>query len=81
MVLDCNRLRDYLRLYGLSATEHGVNPGGQNTGAALLDAASRAQAGVLVLGGYGHSRIRELVMGGVTRHVLAEATLPIFMAH
>lgn len=78
---EMDRLRDYLRLYGLSATEHGVSPGGQSTGAALLDAASRAQAGVLVLGGYGHSRIRELVMGGVTRHVLAEANLPIFMAH
>jgi len=78
---EMDRLRDYLRLYGLSATEHGINPGGQNVGAALLDAASRAEAGVLVLGGYGHSRWRELVMGGVTRHVLSEATLPIFMAH
>lgn len=78
---EMDRLRDYLRLYGLSATEHGINPGGQAIGATLLDAASRAEAGVLVLGGYGHSRWRELVMGGVTRHVLSEATLPVFMAH
>lgn len=78
---EMDRLRDYLRLHGLSATEHGVNPGGQGVGTALLDAASRAQAGMLVVGGYGHSRIREYVLGGVTRHVLAEANLPIFMAH
>lgn len=78
---EMDRLRDYLRLYGLSATEHGIKPGGQSTGAVLLDAAGRADAGILVMGGYGHSRLRELVMGGVTRHVLREATLPVFMAH
>jgi len=78
---EMDRLRDYLRLYGLSATEHGVNPGGQAIGAALLDTAARADAGVLVMGGYGHSRVREFVLGGVTRHVLANARLPVFMAH
>ena len=78
---EMDRLRDYLRLHSLSATEHGINPGGQTYGAALLDGAVRAAAGVLVLGGYGHSRWRELVLGGVTRHVLAEANLPILMAH
>jgi nucleotide-binding universal stress UspA family protein len=78
---EMDRLRDYLRLHGLSATEHGINPGSQSTGAVVLDAAHRAAAGVLVLGGYGHSRWRELVLGGVTRHVLAEADLPVFMAH
>ena len=79
--MEMDRLRDYLRLYGLSATEHGIQPGGQSTGAVLLDAAVRAGAGMLVIGGYGHSRLRELVLGGVTRHVLAESTIPIFMAH
>lgn len=78
---EMDRLRDYLRLHGLTATEHGVNPGGQPTGAVLLDVARRAEAGVLVLGAYGHSRWRELVLGGVTRHVLAEANMPVFMAH
>lgn len=78
---EMDRLRDYLRLHGLTATEHGINPGGQPTGTVLLDVARRAGAGVLVLGGYGHSRWRELVLGGVTRHVLSEATMPVFMAH
>lgn len=76
-----DRLRDYLRLHGLTAVEHGINPGSQGTASTLVDAASRAGAGLLVIGGYGHSRLRELVLGGVTRHVFANLTLPVFMAH
>ena len=33
------------------------------------------------MGAYTHSRMRQLILGGVTRHVLAEATVPLFMAH
>lgn len=76
-----DRLRDYLRLHGLASVEHGINPGGQGTASALIDGATRSGAGLLVIGGYGHSRLRELVLGGVTRHVFANATLPVFMAH
>ena len=76
-----DRLREYLRLHGLSAVEHGINPGSQGTATALIDAAQRTGAGLLVIGGYGHSRLRELVLGGVTRHVFANVTMPIFMAH
>lgn len=76
-----DRLRDYLRLHGLNAVEHGINPGSQGTATALVDGATRAGAGLLVIGGYGHSRLRELVLGGVTRHVFANVTMPIFIAH
>ncbi|MCE9522275.1 MAG: universal stress protein [Alphaproteobacteria bacterium] len=79
--MQMDRLRDYLRLHGLSAIEHGINPGAQNTAAALIDGASRAGVGLLVIGGYGHSRLRELVLGGVTRHVFANVSMPILMAH
>ncbi len=47
----------------------------------LLAAAGAEQADLLVMGGYGHSRIREVIFGGFTRHVLAGADLPILMAH
>ena len=76
-----DRLRDYLRLHGLSAVEHGINPGSQSVASALVDAAKRSGAGLLVIGGYGHSRLREMVLGGVTRYVFANVTMPIFMAH
>jgi nucleotide-binding universal stress UspA family protein len=42
-------------------------------GAALLAQA----AGLLVMGAYGHTRLRELVFGGATRHVLRAAPLPV----
>ncbi len=80
-VVQMDRLRDYLGLHGLSAAEHGINPGAQGTAAALVDGATRAGAGLLVIGGYGHSWLREFVVGGVTRHVFANVTMPIFMAH
>ena len=74
-------LVDYLRLQGLHPHEHRVNPGSHDTASALIDAAKRVGAGLLVVGGYGHSRLRELVLGGVTRHVFANVAMPVFMAH
>jgi len=48
---------------------------------ALLHRAEALEADLLVMGGYGHARLRERVLGGVTRDVLARATLPVLMAH
>ena len=47
----------------------------------LLSRATETAADLLVLGGYGHSRLRELVLGGVTRSALAAATIPTLMSH
>ena len=45
------------------------------------DVPGDAGTDLLVMGAYTHSRMRQLILGGVTRHVLAEATVPLFMAH
>jgi len=79
--LQMDRLRDYLGLHGLQTVEHGINPGAQGIASALFDAAQNSGAGVLVMGGYEHSRLREIALGGVTRHILANATMPVFLAH
>jgi nucleotide-binding universal stress UspA family protein len=50
-------------------------------GDALLSYAADIGADLLVCGMYGHSRMREMVFGGVTRSLLTEMTLPVFMAH
>jgi nucleotide-binding universal stress UspA family protein len=76
-----DRLRDYLALHGLQAVEHGINPGSQGTAVTLIDAAERTGAGLLVMGGYEHSRLREIALGGVTRHIIAHATMPVLLAH
>ena len=39
------------------------------------------QTDLLVMGAYGHSRLREMILGGATRDVLATTTVPILMAH
>jgi nucleotide-binding universal stress UspA family protein len=48
---------------------------GEPVGAALLRIVSEIGADLLVMGGYGRTRFSELVLGGVTRHVLAAAEL------
>ena len=47
----------------------------------LLDALAREHCDMLVMGAYGHTRLREAVFGGFTRAVLDEAPLPVLMAH
>lgn len=47
----------------------------------LLDAAVKVGSSLLVMGGYGHTRLREAVFGGFTRAVLEQAPLPVLMAH
>ena len=46
-----------------------------------FDDAARQEADLLVIGGYGHGRLREMVLGGVTRHLLRHAPLPVLLSH
>jgi nucleotide-binding universal stress UspA family protein len=48
---------------------------------AILSHAADSGADFIVMGGYGHSRLREFVLGGVTRAMLAQMTVPVLMAH
>ena len=48
---------------------------------AILSYAADSGADFMVMGGYGHSRLREFILGGVTRGVLASMTVPVFMSH
>jgi nucleotide-binding universal stress UspA family protein len=47
----------------------------------LLSHAADTDADLMVMGGYGHSRFREFVLGGTTREVLSSITLPVMMSH
>ncbi|WP_428374694.1 fluoride efflux transporter CrcB [Lichenicoccus sp.] len=55
--------------------------GGHDTGAALLRAAEACHADLLVMGAYAHGEIRERLLGGVTRSMLEQASLPVLMRH
>lgn len=76
-----DELVDYLAWHGIEAQTHRVEPGTAPVGAALLGTAAELGADLLVMGGYGHSRFREMILGGVTRFVMANAGLPVLMAH
>ena len=76
---DAKPLIDYLAWHGIKSAAERLTPEG-DAAAALLAAAS-ARAGLLVMGGYGHSRLREWVFGGFTRRVLDDASMPVLMAH
>lgn len=77
---DADRLARSLAWHGLAATVERVTPGAHGAAETLLAAVS-TKAGLLVMGGYGHSRLREWVFGGFTQRVLADAPLPVLIAH
>jgi nucleotide-binding universal stress UspA family protein len=74
-------IREYLMLHGVQAEERLVDAGSKRIGEALLDAAAAHHADLLVIGGYGRGRLRESLIGGVTRHIIAHAELAVFMVH
>jgi len=53
----------------------------ESTGDALLSYAADGGYDLLVMGAYGHARLQELVLGGVTRSILASMTVPVLMSH
>lgn len=63
------------------STKPGLFMAAPPVGPALLTMAADLSCDLLVLGAYGHSRLRETLLGGVTRSVLETATLPVLMAH
>lgn len=71
----------YLMHHGIAAKPHYIRVPAEEAGETLLAKAHDAHADLLVMGAYGHSRIRERVLGGATRHVMAHADIPVFMQH
>jgi len=75
----------HLRQNGVKATALTVNRGerasGEDVGAITLEHAAKLGCDLLVKSAYTQSRLRQMIFGGATRHVLARATLPVLMAH
>jgi nucleotide-binding universal stress UspA family protein len=75
-------LGDYLRLHGVQVpVQRHASLVSDSPGDDLLSLAADIGADLLVMGCYGHSRARELVLGGASRTVLKSMTLPVLMAH
>jgi nucleotide-binding universal stress UspA family protein len=67
--------------HGLPASLHVLAIDSSPFGDLLLGRARDLGADMLIMGAYAHSPLREMLLGGVTRHVLAHAGLPVLMRH
>ncbi|HET9146908.1 MAG TPA: universal stress protein [Acetobacteraceae bacterium] len=73
------RLLQFLEIHDVRAELTEFRSLDKNVGAGLLAAVSEYGADLLAMGAYSHSRLRQLILGGVTRHILEHATLPVLM--
>lgn len=72
---------DYLRCHGIAAQSRVVDMSGKDVGKFILEQCTEVAAELLVVGGYSRSRLQEMFLGGVTRSLIQEARLPVFMVH
>jgi nucleotide-binding universal stress UspA family protein len=71
----------YLHRNGIAAVPMTVGLDGGTTGEAILRVAQSLGCDLLIKGAYTQSRLRQMIFGGATRHILANATLPVVMAN
>ena len=71
----------HLARHGLNVEVKRTALGGIDVADVILSHAADASSDFIVMGGYGHSRLREFVLGGVTRSILRSMTVPVLMSH
>jgi nucleotide-binding universal stress UspA family protein len=74
-------LKAYFTFHGIKARLVEVTDRDSSTGEALLNKTHELGADLLVMGAYTRSRLRQMLLGGVTSHMLEHADLPVFMSH
>jgi nucleotide-binding universal stress UspA family protein len=78
---DAQDLRTYLTRHGISSQSKTVAQVGAETGQIVLDEAASFGADLIIKGAYTHSRLRQMIFGGATKHLLAASPIPVLMAH
>lgn len=73
-------IAEHLARHGLAVNVTSIPREGQSTADAILRFARQAGGQLIVAGGFGHSRARQMVFGGVTRHLFQHSTIPVFFS-
>jgi nucleotide-binding universal stress UspA family protein len=73
-------LVEHLRHHGIGADVHRVTKDG-HVGSTLIAESERLKPDLIVMGGYGHSRLREWLLGGATYEMMHNAPVPLLIAH
>jgi nucleotide-binding universal stress UspA family protein len=71
----------HLARHGLTVALKRVSSGDVDVPSAIRAQVAETGADFMVMGGYGHSRLREFILGGVTRTILTSSTIPVLMSH
>jgi nucleotide-binding universal stress UspA family protein len=79
--VSANELALYLALHGIKTQNHAIDVGIRDIGGTLIAAAERFESDLIVMGAYGHSRLRERILGGATRGLLKDSPWPLLVMH
>ena len=77
----CDDLRKHLSHHGINVEVVAVDESSKGTGATILQSAIEYDADLIIMGAYGHSRLKEIVLGGATRYLLKHTSIPLFLSH
>ena len=80
-IIYCDDLRNHLSHHGVSADVFIADELEDGIGKTILQSALEYNADLIVMGAYGETRLKEIVLDGVTRHLLNNSTLPLFLSH
>lgn len=76
-----DHLLQHLATHGVAAKFEAIDASGRQAGDVLREYLSATGATMLVMGAFGHSRVREFVLGGTTQSMLDDPPLPVFLSH
>lgn len=79
--LNATEVCTYLKCHGVSAEAVTFTTGKQSVGEALLGKAGELKSDRLIVGGYSHARLRDMIMGGVTGYLMKNSDIPVIFVH
>lgn len=80
-ITEHDQVLEYMEVHGVTADIVMVDRGTRSAGEALLREAHELKSDMIVMGAYGHSRAREMILGGVTQYLLKKADIPLLLSH